>query len=103
MRLFLLEAFRTLKIEFDKVTFKGESEVQKQCWVPSSHPSMDGSSSHFSVSVSFFLLTKRGRAVTVRQNPVVDVCRTFWQKTWTPALNRLYIRNFCKKAEKVVD
>ena len=70
---------------------------------------MDGSSSHFSVSLSFLgtqvflLLTKRGRAVTVRQNPVVDVCRTFWQKTWTPALNRLYIRNFCKKAEKVVD
>ena len=86
MRLFLLEAFRTLKIEFDKVTFKGESEVQKQCWVPSSHPSMDGLSSYFSVSVSFLgtkvslLLTKRVRAVTVRQNPVVNACRTFWQK-----------------------
>ena len=95
MRRFLLEAFRTLKIEFDKVTFKGESEVQKQCWVPSSHPSMDGLSSYFPVSVSFLgtqvslLLTKRERAVTVRRNPVVNACRTFWQKTWTPATNRL--------------
>ena len=95
VRLFLLEAFRTSNIEFDKVTFKGDSEVQKQCWLPSSHPSMDGLSSHFSVSVSFagtqvsLLLTERARTVTVRQDPVVNVCRAFWQKTWTPALNRL--------------
>ena len=90
VRLFLLEAFRTSNIEFDKVTFKGDSEVQKQCWLPSSHPSMDGLSSHFSVSLSFagtqvsLLLTERARAVTVRQDPVVNVCRTFWQKNVDP-------------------